>query len=51
VGRSPLRSRGVAGATGIPLGLMVMLAFYGFVLRRALRDHAIANEKHRLAQA
>jgi hypothetical protein len=51
VGRSPLRSRWLAGATGIPLGLMVMLAFYGFVLRRALRDHAIANEKHRLAQA
>jgi Glycosyltransferase family 87 len=47
----PLLSRGVAGATGIPLGLMVMLTFYGFVLRRALQDHAIANEKHRLAQA
>ena len=30
----PLLSRGVAGATCIPLGLMVMLAFYGFVLRR-----------------
>jgi Glycosyltransferase family 87 len=48
---APLLSRGVAGATGIPLGLMVMLAFYGFVLGRALHDHAIANEKHRLAQA
>jgi hypothetical protein len=38
-------------AASIPLGLMVMLAFYGFVLRRAVHDHAIANEKHRLAQA
>jgi alpha-1,2-mannosyltransferase len=47
----PLLSRGVAGATGVPLGLMVMLALYGFVLRRAVHDHAIANEKHRLAQA
>jgi hypothetical protein len=47
----PLLSRGIAGATGIPLGLMVMCAFYGFVLRRAVHDHAIANEKHRLAQA
>jgi hypothetical protein len=40
----PLLSRGIAGATGVPLGLMVMLAFYGFVLRRAVHDHAIANE-------
>ena len=34
-------------AASIPLGLMVMLAFYGF----AVHEHAIANEKHRLAQA
>ena len=47
----PLLSREVAGAIGIPLGLTVMLTFYGFVLRRAVHDHAIANEKHRLAQA
>ena len=47
----PLLSRGIAGATGVPLGLMVMLALYGFVLRRAAHDHAFANEKHRLAQA
>ena len=31
----PLLSRGVAGATGIPLGLIVMLALYAFTLRRA----------------
>jgi Glycosyltransferase family 87 len=47
----PLLSRGVAGATGIPLGLIVLLTCYGFVLRRAVHDHAIANEKRQLAQA
>ena len=41
----PLLSRGIAGATGIPLGLIVTLTFYGFVLRRAVLDHAIANDK------
>jgi Glycosyltransferase family 87 len=34
----PLLSRGIAGATGIPLGLIVMLALYGFTLKRALLD-------------
>ncbi|MCW5703714.1 MAG: DUF2029 domain-containing protein [Bradyrhizobium sp.] len=47
----PLVSRGVAGATGIPLGLMVLLAFYGVVLRCALRDHATANNSRLIAQA
>ena len=37
---APLLSRGVAGATGIPLGLVVLLAFYVFTLRRALIDRA-----------
>jgi alpha-1,2-mannosyltransferase len=36
----PLMSRGIAGATGIPLGLLVMLALYVFTLRRALLDRA-----------
>src|SRR5882757_3690314 len=36
----PLLSRGVAGLTGIPLGLLVLLAFYAFTLRRALLDRA-----------
>ena len=36
----PLLSRGVAGHTGIPLGLMVLLAVYGFILRRAVQDRA-----------
>jgi Glycosyltransferase family 87 len=35
---APLLSRGVAGATGIPLGLLVLLVFYVFTLRRALID-------------
>jgi alpha-1,2-mannosyltransferase len=35
---APLLSRGVAGATGIPLGLLVLLAFYVFTLRRAVID-------------
>jgi hypothetical protein len=47
----PLVSRSIAGATGIPLGLIVLLAFYGFVLSRAVRDHAIANGNHQLAKA
>jgi hypothetical protein len=46
----PLLSRGIAGVTGIPLGLLVMLATYIFILRRAVRDGAIAGA-HRIAQA
>jgi len=46
---APLLSRGVAGAAGIPLGLVVLLALYAFTLRRALNDRAtIVNE---IAQA
>jgi len=47
----PLLSRAIAGATGIPLGLMVLLALYGFILRRAALDHAVANNTQRVAQA
>jgi hypothetical protein len=35
----PLLSRGLAGITGIPLGLMVLLALYLCTLRRALLDN------------
>jgi hypothetical protein len=45
----PLLSRGVAGATGIPLGLLVLLAFYVFTLRRALIDRATIVDE--IAQA
>nr|MBA2399073.1 DUF2029 domain-containing protein [Bradyrhizobium sp.] len=37
---APLLSRIVADATDIPLGLIVLLAFYGGVLRRAAHDRA-----------
>jgi hypothetical protein len=47
----PLLARGVAGATGVPLGLIVLLTLYGFVLRRAVLDHAVANDTQRIAQA
>jgi hypothetical protein len=35
---APLLSRGLAGVTGMPLGLMVLLALYVCTLRRALLD-------------
>ena len=48
----PLLSRGVAGATGIPLGLIVMLALYGFTLKRALLDREnVKVSAPRIAQA
>lgn len=48
----PLLSRGVAGATGIPLGLLVMLALYSFTLKRALRDREnVKLAAPRVAQA
>jgi hypothetical protein len=34
----PLLTRGVAGATGVPLGLLVLLTFYVLALRRAVQD-------------
>ena len=36
----PLLSRGIAGVTGIPLGLLVLLTFYIFTVLRAMRDRA-----------
>jgi len=49
---APLLSRGVAGATGIPLGLLALLAFYVFILRRAVLDRGeLAAATHRIAQA
>ena len=47
----PLLSRAVAGATGVPLGLIVMLTLYGLVLRRTALDHAVANDTQPVAQA
>ena len=36
----PLLSRPIAAVTGIPLGLLVLLIFYAFTVRRALQDRA-----------
>ena len=36
----PLLSRGFAQLTAIPLGLLVLLTLYVFILRRAVRDRA-----------
>jgi hypothetical protein len=48
----PLPSRGIAGVTGLPLGLMVLLVFYVFTLRRAVRDRAgVPLGAHQIAQA
>jgi hypothetical protein len=48
----PLLSRGIAGVTGIPLGLLVLLTFYLATLRRAVLDRAGATAgAHRIAQA
>jgi hypothetical protein len=48
----PLLSRGIAGVTGIPLGLLVLLTFYLVTLRRAVLDRAGATAGvHRIAQA
>ncbi len=48
----PLLSRSIAGATFIPLGLLVELTLYAFVLRRAALDRAShAVGAHRVAQA
>ncbi len=48
----PLLSRGIADATGIPLGLPVLLACYGMVVRRAVQDRAdITIDVRDIAQA
>ncbi len=48
----PLLSRGVAGVTGIPLGLLVLLALHFCILRRAMLDRDGATvAAHGIAQA
>ncbi|WP_213738183.1 glycosyltransferase family 87 protein [Bradyrhizobium sp. dw_411] len=50
----PLLSRGIAGITGIPLGLLVLLALYVVTLRRAMSDREHVNvvgDRHGIAQA
>ena len=36
---APLLARSIAGISGIPVGLMSMLALYGLILRRAWHEH------------
>jgi alpha-1,2-mannosyltransferase len=50
----PLLSEAIANVSGIPLGLMVMLAVYVVTLRRAVLDRecvSVAAGRHRIAQA
>jgi len=48
----PLLSRAVAGVTGVPLGLLVLLALYVFIVQRAVRDRlGSAIEVRGIAQA
>lgn len=47
---APLLSCGVAGVTGIPIGLLALLALYIVTLRRAALDCADVGA-HGLAQA
>jgi alpha-1,2-mannosyltransferase len=37
---APLLTRGIAGATGIPLGLIAIMALFALVMRHAMRDRA-----------
>jgi hypothetical protein len=37
----PLLSRSIAGATGVPLGLLVLLATFIFTMSRAMRDREV----------
>ena len=48
----PLLARGIAVITAIPLGLLALLALYGFGLRRAAQDRAgLAVRSYSIAQA
>ena len=40
---TPLLARGVAGLTGIPLGLIAIVALYALTMRHAMRDRAAAG--------
>jgi len=49
---APLLARGLAGAIGIPLGLMAIITLYALLMRRALLDREIiAATIHKIAQA
>lgn len=49
---APLIARSIAGATHVPLGLLVMLSLYAFIMRRAVTDCAASQSRStRIAQA
>ena len=49
---APLLSRGIPQVTAVPLGLLVLLALYTLILRRAMHDHTNATiGDHALTQA
>jgi hypothetical protein len=39
----PLFSRGIAQITAVPLGLLVLLLLYVFIIRRAVQDRAVVD--------
>jgi hypothetical protein len=46
----PLLTRSVAGATGIPLGLLVVIALYAMAVRRAMNDrHRVISTGEQIA--
>ena len=48
----PLLARSVAGTTGIPIGVLVLLALYGIIWRSVIRDRAsVKRHATELAQA
>ena len=48
---APMVTRSIALYTGVPLGLIAMLALYGLTLRRAAVDLAEANGRQHLVEA
>jgi alpha-1,2-mannosyltransferase len=48
----PLLTRSIAGLTGVPLGLLVLLSLYALTMRRAVSDRGmLIVASHRIAQA
>jgi alpha-1,2-mannosyltransferase len=48
---APLLARGIAGLTGIPLGLIAIVALYALTMRHAIWERGAATKSARIAQA
>jgi hypothetical protein len=48
---APLSARALAGATGVPLGLITILMLYVLVMRRIMRDQGSTISAAEIAQA